>query len=122
MSLESTNSIGKSGESHACTHLENLGFKIREKNWRHRHDELDIIAENETFIIFVEVKTRKNNSFGSPETFVTRKKQSFMIRAANEYMIRKNLEKEARFDIVAVTGVHENPEVVHIPNAFYPIL
>ena len=122
MSLESTNSIGKAGESHACTHLEKLGFKIRDRNWRHIHDELDIIAENETFIIFVEVKTRKNNNYGNPEAFVNRKKQAFMIRAANEYLIRKKLEKEARFDIVAVTGLDENCEIVHIPNAFYPIV
>ena len=122
MSLESTNSIGKSGESHACTLLENLGFKIREKNWRHGHDEIDIIAEDQEFIIFVEVKTRKNKNYGSPEVFVNRKKQGFMIRAANTYMIRKDLDKEARFDIIAVTGLGPNPEVVHIPNAFYPIL
>ena len=122
MSLESTNSIGKAGESRACTHFEKLGFKIRDRNWRHIHDEVDIVAENEEFIVFVEVKTRKNNSFGNPEAFVTRKKQSFMIRAANEYLIRKKLDKEARFDIVAVTGTDENCEVVHIPNAFYPIV
>lgn len=122
MSFESTNAIGKSGESHACTLLKNLGFTIVEKNWRHGHDEIDIIAENEEFVIFVEVKTRKNKNYGSPEVFVTRKKQNFMIRAADAYMRRKNLDKEARFDIIAVTGLGDNPEVVHIPNAFYPIV
>lgn len=117
----STNEIGKSGESRACTHMKELGFKILETNWRHRHDEIDIIAENEGFVVFVEVKTRKNNSFGRPEEFVDRKKQMFMIRAANEYMIRKNLDKEARFDIIAIT-LNEETAVVHIPNAFYPRL
>lgn len=122
MSSESTNAIGKSGESHACTLLESIGFKIVEKNWRHSHDEIDIIAENEEFIIFVEVKTRKNKNYGSPEVFVNKRKQSFMIRAADIYMTRKNSNKEARFDIVAVTGLGPRPEVIHIPNAFYPLM
>lgn len=118
----STHSIGNSGESRACTHMINLGFKILERNWRYRHEEIDIIAENESFIVFVEVKTRKNNLYGRPETFVNRKKQNHMIRAANEYLIKKNLDKEARFDIIAVTGLGDDGEVVHFPNAFYPIL
>ncbi len=119
---ESTNSIGQSGESRACTHMIEAGYKIREKNWRHRKDEIDLIAENEIFIIFVEVKTRKNNMFGNPEIFVDRKKQSFMIRAANEYMMSKKLEKEVRFDIIGITGLDENCKIEHIPNAFYPLV
>lgn len=119
---DSTHSIGKSGESTACTHLIGLGFKIRERNWRFSHEEIDVIAENEEFIVFVEVKKRKNNAFGKPQTFVNRKKQRHIIRAANAYLTRKNLDKEARFDIIAVSGMKPNEEVVHIPNAFYPIL
>ncbi len=118
----STNEIGQSGESLASTHLISHGFKILETNWRHGHDEVDLIAENEKFIIFVEVKTRKNNHFGSPETFVTKQKQKFMIRAANVYMTRQNSNKEARFDIVAVTLNDNQKDIVHITDAFYPIL
>lgn len=118
----STHSIGKSGESTAFTHLIKLGFKIREKNWRYGHEEIDLIAENDEFIIFVEVKKRKNNSYGKPEVFVNRKKQQHLIRAANAYLIQKNLEKEARFDIIAISGMDGQEEVVHIPNAFYPVL
>ncbi len=117
----STKQIGNEGESRACTHLESLGFKIRDRNWQHGHDEIDIIAENKEFVIFVEVKTRKNNAFGSPEIFVDRKKQRFMIRAANEYIRRYNVEKEARFDIVAIT-MNEPDGLVHLPDAFYPLL
>ncbi len=119
---DSTNSTGKSGESRASTHLIELGFTIREKNWRHGHDEIDIIAENEEFIIFAEVKTRKNNSYGRPEESVNKQKQKFMIRAANTYMIKTNSEKEARFDIVAITLDQGAESVEHIENAFYPTL
>lgn len=117
----STKQIGNEGESRACTHIESLGFKIRERNWQHRHDEIDIIAENKDFIVFVEVKTRQSNAYGNPEVFVNRKKQSFMIRAANEYITRHKIEKEARFDIVAIT-LNETPGLLHIPDAFYPLL
>ncbi len=117
----STRHIGNEGESRACTHFESLGFKIRERNWRHRHDEIDIIAENDSFIVFAEVKTRFSAAFGEPEVFVTRKKQSFMIRAANEYLTRHQIDKEARFDIIAIT-LNQGGKLHHICDAFYPLL
>lgn len=118
----STNSIGRTGESIASTHLIGLGFRILEKNWRFKHYEIDIIAEYQDFIVFVEVKTRKDNSFGDPQDFVNRKKQRFLIKAANEYLVVKDVDKEARFDIIAVTNDPQGQKVVHIPNAFYPLL
>lgn len=119
---DSTNATGNLGESRACTHLVKLGFTIRERNWRHRHDEIDIIAENEAFVVFVEVKTRKNNHFGRPEEFVNKQKQKFMIRAANEYISRNKIEKEARFDIIGITLDAPGDGIEYIPNAFYPSL
>lgn len=118
----STNEIGQSGELLASTYLSQSGYKIRETNWRHGHDEVDIIAENESFIVFVEVKTRKNNNYGRPEEFVTRQKQRFLIRAADAYMSRNSLDKEARFDIISVVLQGQMSEVVHITDAFYPII
>jgi putative endonuclease len=120
----STTAIGQSGESRASTYLKGLGFKIIERNWRHRHDEIDIIAEYQGCIVFVEVKTRENNSYGRPEEFVSKKKQRFIIRAANEYMVAKQIDKEVRFDVVAITNKNEanKVELVHLPNAFYPLV
>ena len=118
----STNAIGRSGESLAFTYLVNQGFKILERNWRSGRDEIDLIAETDDYIIFVEVKTRKSDTFGSPQEFVTKKKQRFMIRAANKFLIDRNIEKEARFDIIAVNNDHPNDPLEHIPNAFYPLL
>lgn len=118
----STYSIGKSGESIASTHLIKLGFKILERNWQYSHAEVDIVAENQEFIVFVEVKFRKNNTFGPPESFVSRKKQSLLIRAANAFIKQKNVQKEARFDIIAITGTEPHVKIDHIPFAFYPTL
>lgn len=117
----STNSIGKSGESLAFTFMINQGFKILERNWRCHRDEIDLIAECEDCIIFVEVKTRKSDTFGSPQEFVTKKKQRFMIRAANQFLIDRDIDKPARFDIIAITNDEEEP-LEHIPDAFYPTL
>jgi len=99
-----------------------MGFKIIERNWRHRRKEIDIIAEYQDFIVFVEVKTRENNSFGNPEDFVSRKQQRHIIEAANEYITKKDINKEARFDIIAITNNFDHEEIVHIPDAFYPTL
>ncbi len=118
----STNSIGKSGELQAITHITHLGFKILETNWRYKHEEIDIIAEFQSFIVFVEVKTRANNSHGRPEDFVTRKKQRHIINAANAYLIANKIEKEARFDVVSITNSGGDQKIEHIPDAFYPLL
>ena len=115
---DSTNTIGRSGESRACTHLQSLGFTIRDTNWRYKRYEIDIVAENQDFIVFTEVKTRKSDAYGRPEDFVSRKQQRFIINAANEYLQMNNIEKEARFDIIAIT----DNQIEHIPDAFYPIV
>lgn len=119
---KSTNSIGKSGELQAITHLSQLGFKILETNWRFKHEEIDIIAEYQSFIVFVEVKTRSNITYGKPEDFVTKKKQKHIIHAANEYLIANKINKEARFDVVSVTNKNDGPKIEHIPDAFYASL
>jgi putative endonuclease len=118
----STNSIGRTGESIASTHLIGLGFKILERNWRFKKYEIDIIADYQDFIVFIEVKTRKDDSHGQPQDFVTRKKQRFLIKAANEYLTMNNIDRECRFDIIAVTNGAEGSKIEHIPNAFYPLL
>lgn len=118
----STNAIGKSGESVAFTYLINQGFKILERNWRCGRDEIDLIAEIDDCVVFVEVKARKNNTFGDPQDFVTKKKQRFMIRAANTYLQDRNIEKECRFDIIAINNEMIDDPILHIEDAFYPTL
>lgn len=121
MSLQSD--FGKTGEALACTFLSEQGYKVLEKNWRYRQAEIDIIAENETFIIFAEVKTRSTSTFGKPEIFVTKTKQRHILRAANAYLIEKNIEKEARFDIISILFPRGGtPQIDHIPEAFSSVI
>lgn len=120
--MSSTNSIGKLGESLASTHLTERGFKILERNWRFGKKEIDIIADIEDFIVFVEVKTREEEFPGRLEEYLNRRKQKHIISAAGEYMRQRDIEKEARFDVITVILQGELQEITHIEEAFYPTL
>jgi putative endonuclease len=82
--------------------------------------EIDIIAQNETFILFCEVKTRSSNVVGEPEDFVSRQQQKNYIRAAHTYITRNNIMKEARFDIISILQSGDKTDIKHLENAFSP--
>ncbi|MBN2520457.1 MAG: YraN family protein, partial [Bacteroidales bacterium] len=73
-------------------------------------------------IVFVEVKTRNTNYFENPKEAVTRKKQRFIIEAANAYIEKYNIDLEARFDIVSIILQGAKYEIEHIEDAFYPMI
>jgi len=111
---------GIKGEQIAQNFLLGLGYKIVHCNWRYKRLEVDIIAETENLVVFVEVKTRSSNRFGEPEEFVSARKQAFLIDAAHHYLLENNLDCEARFDVVAITLTNNNVTVKHLPGAFFP--
>jgi len=115
-------STGTFGEKTACNFLIDKGYYICEKNWVFNHNEVDIIAEYEDFIIFIEVKTRKLGSLVPAVAAVNRKKQKGIIKVANQYISSRNLEKEARFDIITIHYNHQTYKIEHIEEAFYPLL
>lgn len=115
-------SLGVRGEELAARHLINKGYTIRDRNWRSGRTEIDIVAENSEFIIFVEVKTRSADFSVHPAEAVNVPKQRTIIYAASNYINRHNLVKEARFDIITVVFNHYGPEVDHIENAYYPTM
>ena len=116
------NEKGHAGEKLAVQFLKKEGYQILETNWRFRKAEIDIIAQKDEYILFVEVKTRSTTNFGSPELFVDRKKQQLIIIAANAYLQEKGIDKEGRFDIVGVLLTKGKYEIRHIEEAFYPRL
>lgn len=111
--------LGKLGEEEAVRYLRSKGFRIREMNWRFAKAEIDIIAENDDWLVMVEVKTRSADTFGSPEEFVTRRQQRHLIRAANRYADLNPTEKDIRFDIISIL-LYPEFKLEHIPEAFYP--
>lgn len=112
------NVLGKKGEMHAIAYLKKKGYKIREQNYRYLKAEVDIIAEKDEVLIVVEVKTRSTNYFGNPEEFISKKKIQLLIMAIDNYIIKKDLDVEVRFDIIAILNNNGNFEIEHIEDAF----
>ena len=112
---------GASGEKAACEYLANNGFDIIEKNWRYGKDEVDIIAEYEGQLVFVEVKTRTSDHFGAPENWVGLKKQRNIIRAAHNFIEERELDIDIRFDVIGILKGPQEMSLKHIEDAFYPL-
>lgn len=94
---------GKAGEDYAAKKLEELGYAIVARNYHSRYGEIDIIAENGAYLVFVEVKARKAGSLSSPLEAVTPQKQRRLILTAQAYLAACPSEKQPRFDVAAVT-------------------
>lgn len=118
----SSASLGKLGEDIAAEWLQQHGYTIRDRNWRSGRTEIDIIAENDQFIVFAEVKTRSSDYLADPAAAVNVPKQRTIIFAASSYIKIKNLAKEARFDIITVVAGGQQRVIDHIENAFYPTM
>ncbi len=116
------NDLGQKGEELARKFLSKKGFKIVDTNWTFGKDEIDIVAYDKEYLVIVEVKTRRSNYFGEPYFAVTKKKQEFLIRAAQAYITRKDIDNEARFDIVSIVVTPDGNHIEHIEDAFYPTL
>ena len=116
------NDLGNLGEVIAQKHLLDKGYRLLETNWRFGKDEIDIIAVDKDQLVIVEVKTRSNRDLGEPEEAVNRKKQKFLVRAADVYITENNIEMECRFDIIAIVYQNNKAEINHIVDAFYPTM
>jgi len=112
--------IGKDGEELAARYLEENKYTILERNWRYRHREIDIIASRDDKIIIVEVKVRKQIGGERLEEHINRKKQRYLVSAANAFILKKGLDKGVRFDIILLTGEAVNFNLEHIEDAFSP--
>jgi putative endonuclease len=95
--------LGELGERWARGYLERHGYRIREANFRCREGEIDIVAEHEGCLVFVEVRTKTGSRFGSPEESVTAAKQERLAAVAMSYLqTHDDLPSEWRIDVVAI--------------------
>ena len=113
------NETGKQGEIIAVEYLQNKGYRILEQNWHNHHQEIDIIAAKGNELVIAEVKCRKGTPLSEPYTAVNRYKQNLLIKAANAYIQRKNIDMETRFDVISIT-LGDEVSIDHIEYAFYP--
>ena len=119
LTMAEHNELGKFGEELAVDFLEKNGYEILETNWFFDKAEVDIIAQKETILAVVEVKTRSSLEFGLPQEFVKPKKIQLLVKAINEYVTQNDLEVEVRFDIIAIHKENNEFVLEHIEEAFY---
>lgn len=114
--------LGAWGEERAARYLRLHGYRILERNFRCRQGEIDVIARKGSFIVFVEVKLRKNADHGEAREFVTWSKQRRVICAAELWLVKNSCELQPRFDVIEIyapegTGTLR-PTIRHLENAF----
>ena len=113
--MDSRKLIGNEGEQQAAVYLEEIGFKILEQNWRHKHLEVDIIAKDGIFLTFVEVKVRKNSIYGYENALISKAKQKALSRAAEAYIFENNYTGQIRFDLISII----DKKLTYIKDAFW---
>lgn len=114
------NDIGARGEEIAADHLIQNGFKILERNWRHRKTEIDIIAMQGDVLVFIEVKTRTDDYFGEPATFAQDKQLKRVASSASVYMHQIGHDWEVRFDVIGVLMKGpQRAEIIHYKDVYW---
>lgn len=107
--------IGKLGEDYAVKYLENVGYKVIERNFECRQGEIDIIAIDREELVFIEVKTRTNVKYGEPIEAVDMNKQKHLIKSIKYYLYSRHLENEfVRIDIIEVFICKNRYRVNHV--------
>ncbi len=113
--LNERQKFGKLGEDLATQYLENNGYEIVERNFSCQQGEIDIIAKEKNEIVFVEVKTRKCLTYGTPAEAVTKEKRRHIEKTAQYYLFTKQLEKQpVRFDVIEVYVYGNRYRINHI--------
>lgn len=112
-------SLGAWGEDQAALHLQRQGLKIVARNFMTPVGEVDIICRSRKEIIFVEVKTRRTNAYGTPAEAVGLRKQRQVIRAAQWYLAANKISLQPRFDVISVMPEDAGrARLEHLPAAF----
>jgi len=118
--MDPRQTLGEQGEELACRTLHRAGYEILARRYRTRHGEIDIVALDGATLVFVEVKTRRGQRFGSGAEAVTLWKQRRIARMAEDFLLRRRLyDRPCRFDVVAVDLERTPGTVVHTRDAFH---
>lgn len=114
--------LGDRGERVAAKFLKRKGYRILARQSRSRIGEIDLIAQDGNFIVFVEVKTRSSSKAGHPAEAITFAKRKQLTRAARGWLKqRRLLEHHSRFDVIAITWQAREPLIEHYQSAFEAI-
>ena len=110
--------LGSWGERLAAEHLRRRGYDVLETNYRCPRGEIDIVARDGQSLVFVEVRTRRSSSHGTPQESITTAKQRKLVEVAQTYLQEREVgEVSWRIDVVAVGFEHGQPTIYLIRNA-----
>ncbi|MFQ5935179.1 MAG: YraN family protein [Acidiferrobacterales bacterium] len=111
---------GRDTEDRAYQHLSSHGLKLLERNYRAPCGEIDLIMEQRDTLVFVEVRYRRSETFGTPAETINARKQAKLRATAAHYLQqhRSARKQPCRFDIVAVSGARDGERVLWLQNAF----
>lgn len=109
---------GSKGEALAAEYLRKKGYKILAMNYFSRFGEIDLIAEKDGIVVFVEVKLRKNKNFATAGEHVTKSKQEKIIKTALMYLCKFEEQKNSRFDVIEIYYDGNINEINHLENSF----
>jgi putative endonuclease len=104
--------LGQAGESLAADTLQQQGYAILTRNYRTPYGEIDLIARHGDTLVFIEVKLRRSEFFGTPQEAVNNAKQRHLKRAAQYYLSQqRSADIKIRFDVVAITMTGQRPQI-----------
>lgn len=112
--------LGRKAEAEAVAYLSELGYEIKELNWRCDHLEIDIIARDGDELVIVEVKARSSRSCEQPVEAVSNAKIRFLVNAAEAYIQENNSTLDTRFDVISMVYNGKGFVLEHFKDAFYP--
>lgn len=120
MAADNNITLGKSGENIAARFLRKNGYKILDANFRTKIGEIDIVAQEQGYICFIEVKTRQGTSFGCPEEAITPRKIRKLSQMALWYLKANRLmDQPCRFDVVSIVlAAPDSPQIQLFKDAF----
>lgn len=110
--------IGAQAEEEAAHYLRANGYDIKARNWRWKRYEIDIVAEKANELVFIEVKTRKDETFGYPEEFLSEGQEERIHLAAEAFCEETDWQASVRFDIIAILQKDFPNHLEHLEDAF----
>lgn len=116
---EETQKLGRQSEDLAVDFLKQKGYGILERNFRSPWGEIDIIAQDKDFLVFIEVRSLSSSYFAQPDETITRSKKRKLVKSAQYYFLKRNLrETFSRFDVVSIAYEGTQPKITLYANAF----
>ncbi len=110
--------IGQKAEGQALAYLESKGLTLLERNYRCNRGEIDLVMDDDGTLVFVEVRFRKHNHFGSALESINHTKQKKIITSAKHYLAHHTEDRAIRFDAIALTPTTSKLEIQWIKSAF----